>query len=175
MDNEARPYTKAYDDWKKSNDYKKLNRKWEKKKDSINRDTTSIYLTIPDSIGGTEEDDISELIRHFGNHNISIDSFTVSNAFKINLSKLETNHKKVKFIFQTDLPGDGDFWRTDYGKYIAASIFFTKIIFDKTKSYGVLNAGYVMAPLNGYGVRIFIRKTDDGQWVVDEVKGTYMS
>ena len=54
-------------------------------------------------------------------------------------------------------------------------INYTKIVFDKTKSYGVLNAGYVSAPLNGYGVRIFIKKDENGQWIIDEVKGTWIS
>lgn len=32
-----------------------------------------------------------------------------------------------------------------------------------------------MAPLNGYGVRIFKKKNQDGKWVIDEVVGTWIS
>ena len=167
--------TERFEKWEKSAQYKKWLENWEKKKDSIERDTTAIYLTIPDSTGRTEENDLGELIEHFGHHNISTDSFIVSDPFRIDLSKLKTNQRKVRFIYQSKLLGEGKFWRNNYGKYIAASISFTKIIFDKSKSFGVLNAGYVMAPLNGYGVRIFIKKNENGEWVVDEVKGTWIS
>ena len=167
--------TERFEKWEKSAQYRKWLENWEKKKDSIERDTTKIYLTIPDSTEGTEENDLGELIEHFGHHNISTDSFIVSDTFKVDLSKLKTNQRKVRFIYHSQLPGDGNFWRNDYGKYIAASISFTKIIFDKSKSFGVLNAGYVMAPLNGYGIRIFIKKNEKGEWVVDEVKGTWIS
>lgn len=165
----------GFEEWKKSADYKNWLEILEKIKDSIERDSTAIYLTIPDSVSGTEENDVKELIDHFNNQNLSTDSIIVSNSFRIDLSKLETNHSKVKFIYQSKLPGDGKFWRNDYGKIIDASLSFTKIIFDKTKSYGVLNAGYVRAPLNGYGVRIFIKKNENGEWVIDEVKGTWIS
>lgn len=167
--------TERFEKWKKSAQYKKWLENWEKKKDSIERDTTAIYLTIPDSTGRTEENDLEELIEHFDLHNYSTDSFIVSDPFKIDLSKLKTNQSKVRFIYQSKLPGDGKFWRNDYGKYIAASMSFTKIIFDKSKSFGVLNAGYIMARLNGYGVRIFIKKNENGEWVIDEVKGTWIS
>lgn len=165
----------GFEEWKKSADYKKWLENFEKKKDSIEQDTTAIYLTLPDSIGRTEENDIKDLIDHFDNHNLATDAFIESEPFRIDLSKLNTDHSKIKFIYQSKLPGNGEFWKNDYGKYIAASLGFTKIIFDKSKGYGVLNAGYTMAPLNGYGVRIFIKKNEDGDWVVDEVKGTWIS
>lgn len=175
VDNKESPYITAYENWKKSQDFEIRNREWEKKRDSIERDTTSIYLTIPDSIGRTEEDDIMKLVEHFTEYNISADSFIVSNPFQIDISKLKTHQSKVRFIYQSKLPGDGKFWRNDYGKYIAASMSFTKIIFDKSKSFGVLNAGYVKGTLNGYGVRIFIKKNENGEWQIDEVKGTWIS
>ena len=168
-------YEEGFEEWKKTASYKKWLENWERQKDSIKQDTTTIYLAIPDSIGRTEKNDLRELIEHFGNHIILIDSSIVSNPFRIDLSKLKTNHSKVKFIYKSKLPGDGKFWRYDYEKYIPASLSFTSIIFDKTKSYGVLNAGYLMAPLNGYAVRIFIKKTEDGNWVIDEVKLTEIS
>lgn len=171
----ARNNTVRFEEWKKSAQYKTWLKSWEKKKDSIERDTTAIYLTIPDSTGRAEDNDIGELIEHFGHHNISTDSFIASDSFRIDLSKLKTNQSKVRFLYQSKLPGEEKFWRNDYGKYIAASMSFTKIIFDKSKSFGVLNAGYAMAPLNGYGVKIFIKKNEDGKWVIDEVKRTWIS
>ena len=165
----------GFEEWKKSAQYKIWFENWQKKKDSIEKDTTAFYLTIPDSTARTEENDSRELIDHFSHQNISTDSLLESNSFRIDLSKLKTNQTKVRFIYQSELPGDGKFWRNDYGKIIDASLGFTKIIFDKTKSYGVLNAGYVRAPLNGYGVRIFIKKNENGVWTIDEVKATWVS
>ena len=165
----------GFEEWKKSAQYKKWSEAWQKKKDSLEQDTTVIYLTIPDSIERIEENDIRELIQHFSRQNISTDSLIESNPFRIDVLKLKTNESKVRFIYRSELPGDGKFWRNDYGKKIDASLSFTKIIFDKTKSYGVLNAGYVRAPLNGYGVRVFIKKNENGDWVIDAVRGTWIS
>lgn len=165
----------GFEEWKKSAHYKKWLNNWETKKDSIKRDTTSIYLVVQDSISRTYEDDSKELIKHFNHRKILPDSLIISDSFKLDLTKLESNQKKLKFLFRSDFPEGREFWRTDYEINIAASIGFSNIIFDKSRNYGVLNAGYTMAPLNGYGVRVFIRKDENGMWIIDKVEGTWIS
>ncbi len=165
----------GFEEWKKSDHYKKWLENMENKKDSIDRDTTTIYLVVPDSVSLTSNEDTKEFLNYIGLHKKPTDSLIISNPFKLKLSKLESKQKKIKFLYRSEFPEGREFWRTDYDIYIAASLGFSKIIFDKTKSFGVLNAGYVMAPLNGYGVRIFIKKNKDGKWVVDKVESTWIS
>lgn len=150
-------------------------KKWLIKKDSIERDTTTIYLVVQDSISHTSDEDKTEFLKYIGNHNMPTDSLIKSNSFKLNLSKLERSQRNMKFLYRSEFPEGREFWRTNYDIYVAASLGFSKIIFDKTKSFGDLNAGYVMAPLNGYGVRVYIRKNKDGKWVIDKVESTWIS
>ncbi len=164
-------FEEKFEKWKKSDVFKK----WLIKKDSLERDTTTIYLIVQDSISLTSDEDQTELLKYIGHHNMLTDSLVLSNSFKLNLSKLESNQRKMKFLYSSNFPEGREFRKTDYDIYIAASLGFTKIIFDKTKRFGVLNAGYVMGPLNGYGKRIFIRKDKDGKWVVDKVESTWIS
>lgn len=168
-------FKQKYEEWKKTAEYKELSEEVEMYNDSIMQDTTSIYLVTVDSVRTTEEYDIIGLTDYCIDYNLSIDSFIESKPFRIDLSKLRTNHSKVKFIYQSVLPRDVERWRNFEGKYIAGSIYFTKIIFDQSKSFGVLNAGYVAGPLAGSGYLIFIKKNDNGDWVIDKIEDTWIS
>ncbi|PWI28875.1 hypothetical protein DI383_14425 [Flavobacteriaceae bacterium LYZ1037] len=168
---------KAISDYKETETYKQGIKKWEKKKDSLNQDTSPIYLAISDSITRYEREDMYELVQHFNNQNIILDSKNIelNNGFKIDLSKLNSNNEKIKFKYQSEFPKGREFWRTEYDFYIAAKIGFNRILFDNTKTYGVLNGGFGMGILNGSGFRIFIRKNENGKWIIDKVVETWIS
>jgi len=168
---------KAISDYKKSDKFKKDKLNWERKKDSLNRDTTPIYLAISDSVTSFQREDMYELVKRFKNQNIVLDSKNIelTNGYKIDLNKLESNNKKIKFKYQSEFPKGREFWRTEYDFYVGAKIGFSRILFDKSKSYGVLNGGFGMGILNGSGFRIFIRKNDKGNWIIDKIIDTWIS
>ncbi|WP_282144521.1 hypothetical protein [Cellulophaga baltica] len=170
-------FKKAYDNWEKSDEYKKRKIDWENKRDSIKQDTTSIFLAISDSINQFEREDLYELIKHFKKQNLSIDSkgFDLEKGFKVDLNKLNTNSDKLKFKSQAEFPKGREFWTTNYDFYLDASIEFNRILFDKNKSFGVFNVGLVRGRLNGTGFRIFIKKDVNGKWEIDKIKGTWIS
>ncbi|WP_397362268.1 hypothetical protein [Olleya sp. R77988] len=141
---------KGIQDYKQTDKYKNDIKKWERKKDFLERDNALIYLVISDSIGGFEK-------------------------YKIDLNRLKSNNEKIKFKYRSEFPNGREFWRTEYDFFIAASIHFGGIIFDKTKNTGVLNGGYTMGILNGSGFRIFIKKNDSGKWIIDKIEGTWIS
>ncbi len=134
---------KAINDWKKTDEYKEGINDWRKKKDSLNRDTSPIYLTVSDSITRFEREDLYELIKHYEKQNLVLDSKNIEldYGYKVDLKKLKTNNEKLKFKYQSEFPKGREFWRTEYDFYIAGSIGFNRILFDKTKTYGVLNGG----------------------------------
>ncbi len=168
---------KAIEDYKKTDKYKEDINNWENKKDSLYRDKSSIYLAISDSINRSEKEDMYELIKHFKNQNIVLDSkkIELNNGFKIDLNKLESNNEKIKFKYQSEFPKGREFWRTEYDFHIGAKIWFSRILFNNTKTYGILNGGFGMGILNGSGFRIFIRKKENGEWIIDEAIGTWIS
>ena len=153
-------YDQAYIDWKKSDEFIKIQNKWKKKRDSIKLDTTSIYLIVQDSVIGFSRADSTELKKHFRENNIVVDTIgTESNKdFRIDLTELNASNKKIKFMYRSAFPEGRKFWRKKHDIYIASKIGFNRILFDKTRSYGVLNFGYVMGILNGEGFRIFIKR-----------------
>lgn len=116
-----------------------------------------------------------QLIKHFKNQNIVIDSNNIelNNGFKIDLIKLKANNKKFKY--HSEFPKEREFWRTEYDFYVGAKIGFSRILFDKSKSYGVLNGGFGVGILNGSGFRVFIRKNDKGNWIIDKIIDTWIS
>lgn len=168
-------YTQAYEDWKKSAEYQEILEDRKRIADSIKNDTTSMYFIVQDSAYSPKNSLKKELVDHFTAKDISSDSIDLNLGFKINISKLITKHSKVKFKYGSEFPKGKEYWPRRKESNIIASLDFSGIIFDQTKNYGVLEAGYVKGRLNGGGIRIFIRKTDKGKWVIDKIVETWVS
>jgi hypothetical protein len=167
----------AIEAYKKTDIYIQAIKDYEIKKDSLNLDTSPIYFAISDSIKSFDREDMYQLMKHFKNQNIVLESndIELKNGFKIDLIKLKANNKKFRFKYQSEFPKGREFWRTEYDFYVGAKIGFSRILFDKSKSYGVLNGGFGMGILNGSGFRIFIRKNDKGKWIIDKIIDTWIS
>ena len=152
----------AIEDYKKTEEYIQGKKEWEKKKDSLSQDKAPIYLAVSDYMSHFEKEDINELIKHFKNENIILDSSDIlsEKGFKLDLNKLNSNNKKIKFKYRSEFPKGREFWRTEYEFYVGAKIGFSHILFDESKTYGILNAGFGTGILNGNGYRIFIRKSN---------------
>ncbi|MDV7141014.1 hypothetical protein R3X28_19180 [Maribacter sp. TH_r10] len=170
-------YNKALDDWEKSDDYRNRLNDWKKRRDSIITDTTLIYISFPDSINQFEREDMHELINHFNDQKLVVDSkdFELNSGFKVDFDNLKSDNKKLRFKPLSEFPERREFWTTKYDFNFRGSMSITRILFDKTKSFGVLNTGFVKGRLNGSGCRVFIRKDENGNWVIDKIKGTWIS
>ncbi|MBW8244295.1 hypothetical protein K1F50_15910 [Muricauda oceani] len=157
--------------------YKKAIENWKIRKEEIQKDTSAVYIVVSDSLSDYDREDFYELINHFKPHKIVLDSRNIEldDRFKIDLSKLNANKKKLKFKYSSEFPPGSEIWRTDYDYYIAFTISFSPILFDEKNEYGVLSGGYTRGRLNGSGFRIFIKRNDVGGWVIDEIVGTWIS
>src|SRR5690606_13291476 len=146
-------YNKALEDWQKSDDYQNRLKEWQKRRDSIINDTTEIYIAFPDSINRFERADMYELINHFNEQKLVVDSknFELENGFKVDFANLKSNNGKLRFKPMSEFPKRREFWTTKYDFNFRGSMSFTRILFDKTKTFGVLNAGFVKGRLNGGG------------------------
>ncbi len=168
---------KAYNRWEKSEENEKIIKEWNRKKDSIEKDTTSIYLSVPDYVSITEKNDSILLIKHFFDKKIHVDlsSNFENKNFKIDLKRLKSNNPKLKFKYLSKFPKGKDLWNKNYDFLYHGSLNFTKIIFDKTNQYGVLNIGIAQGKLNGYGCRVFIKVNEQNKWVIDKIENTWVS
>lgn len=170
-------YHKALKDWEKSDDYQHRLNDWKERRDSIINDETLIYIAFPDSINQFEREDMYELINHFNDQKLVVDSkaFDLENGFKVDFEKLKSNNQKLRFKPISEFPKGREFWTTNYDFNFQGSLSFSRILFDKTKTFGVLNAGFGKGSLDGSGCRIFIRKDENGNWIIDKIKGTWVS
>jgi hypothetical protein len=166
----------AIEAYKKTEIYKQGIKNWERIKDSLNEDSSLIYIAISDSITSYEKEDKHELINHFKSKNIVVElNKNIPSGFKIDLNRLKAINKKIKFKYLSEFPSGREFWNTQYDFHIAAKMGFSGIIFDKSKSFGVLNGGFGIGILNGNGYRIFIRKNNKGKWIIDKIVSTWES
>jgi len=156
-----------------STQFKKAMRSWEKRKEKVSNDTTLTYIMVQDSI--LFNDNFVELIDHFQNDKLIPDTLYSGENYKIDLAKLKANSTNIKFKYLSENPKNKAFWKTKSEFYIAASMSFTRIQFDKSKSFGVLNASHSIGMLNGFGVIVFIKKDKYGNWIIDKISGTWIS
>ena len=163
----------AIEDYRKSDRYKSDMANMHRVKDSLKNDPAPVFLVVSDSVNHFEKTDPKALSKHF-----KIPDSLIKQSgkdYKIDLNRLKSNNEKIKFKYRSAYPEAREFWRTDYGYFIAANIGFSRILFDKTKTYGVLNFGFTMDILNGSGFRIFIKKNRKGKWLIDKIEGTWIS
>ena len=164
---------KAIQDYWETDKFKNDLEKWKRRKDSLKRDNSSIFLVVSDSISGFEEEDASELSDYFKIQDST--HVNLGSNYKIDLTKLKSNNEKIKFKYRSEFPNGREFWRTEYGYFIAGNIGFSRILFDNTKTYGLLNGGFSTGILNGNGYRIFIKKNSNGKWTIDKIVETWIS
>ncbi|MDF4201601.1 hypothetical protein PXD56_01455 [Maribacter sp. SA7] len=164
---------KAVEDYMKSDKFKNQMEKRKRKKDSLKSDKSPIFIVVSDSASAYEKDDATKLSDHFKIQ----DSINVKLGlnYRIDLNMLISNDEKIKFKYRSEFPKGREFWKTEYDYFIAANIGFSRILFDESKAYGVLNGGYTTGILNGNGFRIFIKKNENGNWAIDKIIGTWMS
>ena len=92
----------------------------------------------------------------------------------MNLQELKTDNSKIKFIYKSSLPEPVKIWRTEYDFHLNAVLTYSRIQFDKTLSYGVMNVFYTTGRLSGGSYRVFIRKEGD-KWIIDQMVLTGIS
>lgn len=151
----------------------KLNQ-WQKRLDSIIKDTSKIIIAF-------------DPILHLGTKNLNVDFeknfpgkkiFPSKNKdtlkYRLNFEKIKLNQKfKIKNI--SEFPKDRyAIWNTKYNFVFSGVIHFTRIQFDKDKTCGILDGGFYCGSLCGQGFRIYIKKINQN-WKIDNIVGTWIS
>jgi len=147
---------------------------YEKRKAELNADSTRLVIAIKDSVFSIDEIDRKELIIHYEELGIKVDSSNENLNYLIDLTKLKTEYKKIHFKYLSEFPDKSEFWSTKYNFHLVGSTGFSRIQFDKTKSFGVLNSYYSCGRLCGGGYRIFIKNVK-GKWEIDKIIHTWVA
>ncbi len=145
----------------------------ERQEKELYKDTVKLVTAIVDSTLIISKEDKLALINHFDLKEKSLNISNIDSKYRIDINQLKAD-QKIRFIYRSELPVGYKIWKTDYEFYLNSVISFSRIQFDKTLSYGVMNFNYQSGRLSGGRFRIFIKKVDD-KWLIDWIDLTAVS
>ncbi|GGE29132.1 hypothetical protein [Psychroflexus planctonicus] len=146
---------------------------YEKKKAELKADSVKLVVAIRDSVYPLELDEKNQLLEHFQSHNLKLDSTDLSTEYKIDLNKLIAD-KNLRFKYLSDFPEGTNIWKKDYDFHFSGVAYLSRIQFDKTKNFGVLESEISCGRLCGAGIRVFIKKVK-GKWIIEKIEDTWVS
>ena len=146
---------------------------YERKKKELVVSNPRLIIYVFDTVNLLEQRDKSALIHYLQEKNLELDSTDISDNYKIEIDKIQFK-KNVELRYRSELPDGISLWDKKFDINMAGTTSFSRIQFDKTKTYGVLNASYGCGSLCGWGTRIFIRKVN-GKWTILKVVETSVS
>ncbi len=157
-----------------SENEKAILKKWEEGVEAIKKDTSSIFIAFDPVISNNTENVKDDFEKHFST--IKLDTNRSKNNVKLvlDIEKIRLNNKFKLKNSAGFSKGKASDWDIKYNFNFSGFIHFTRIQFDKNKSFGVLDAGYYCGGLCGRGNRIFIVKKN-GKWVIDKMMLTWIS
>lgn len=152
----------------------RLWREYEEELKELDADTTTIVLAVSDStFSGLENVDLHKFRAHFGLFRDSqIDPDTLTKN-KIDLERI-TRQQKFSFKYRSDFPERRELWVKEYDFLFAGAITLSRILFDESRSYGILTGSYACGRFCGHCLRIFIKRVD-GAWEIDKIEVTCIS
>ncbi len=145
----------------------------ERQEKELYKDTVKLVTAIVDSTLIISKEDKLALINHFDLKEKSLNTLNIDSKYRIDINQLKAD-QKIRFIYRSELPEGYKIWKTDDEFYLNSVISFSRIQFDKTLSYGVMNFNYQIGRLSGGRFRIFIKKVDD-KWLIDWIDLTAVS
>jgi hypothetical protein len=143
------------------------------KLDSLARDTTSIIIAISDTLRLLKKEDYLSLKDHLRVSLKEVDSMIEDTLRILDIPRLQARDKRIKFKPLSSFPKGIEFWKTNYDFYLSAKFYFSNILFNKDKTSGLLQVGYLCGPYRcGEGFLVYLKKNKDG-WVIEKVEDTW--
>lgn len=133
----------------------------------LKKDTTRLLIGVYDTIYGLDIEHKKGLVLHF--KSIENDSMSLLDS-TMNILDLSNFKNSSKFIFRkrSKFPNRNKIWNSEYDSPFSGIIWFSRIHFDKSKTYGVLIVNYTCGRLCGHTNKIFIRK-ENKHWKIDKI------
>lgn len=146
---------------------------WKKRTLEIKKDTSKIIIAFDPKIKNSRENLKNDFEKHFPNAKLFIPKENET-EYILDFKNIELNNKfEIKNV--SEFPKDRDvIWETKYNFLFSGVVYFSRIQFDKQKTFGILDAGFYCGRLCGQGFRIFIRKVNN-KWIIDKTEGTWIS
>ncbi len=148
--------------------------KWKHNQEAIKKDTSKLIVAFNPQIKNSSKDLKEYLREHFKVTEVFYPKIEGDSIYTIDFKNIPLKGKfKLRDI--SEFPKDRyKFWRTKYDFVFSGVVYFSQIQFDKTKKFGVLDAGFTCGRHCGNGFRIYIKKIKD-KWSIDEIEDTWIS
>lgn len=139
----------------------------ENKRAEFKADFVRLVIAVDDSTRLLEKEEREELLKYFSDKDLILDTSNQSKNYKIKLNRLEAD-PKLKFKYRSEFPEGSEIWRKEYDFHLSGTTGFSRILFDTTRSYGILYSGFGYGKLCGTGFRVFIKK-ENGKRVIKKM------
>lgn len=148
--------------------------KWESYMSEIKKDTSKLIVAFAPELKEIRDNVKSDFEKHFLKVKLNETKNGSAIIYDFDFSKIKLNNKfELKNL--NEFPKERNaIWETKYNFVFSGVLDFTRIKFDKTKQFGVLDAGFSCGGKCGQGYRIYIKKKNK-KWIIDEIKVTWVS
>lgn len=148
--------------------------KWKTLRNEIKKDTSKLIVAFSPELRKIRDNVKSDFEKHFPNVTLNETKNGTETIYDFDFSKIKLNNKfKLKNL--NEFPkGRYAIWETKYDFIFSGILDFSRIQFDKTKQFGVLDAGFGCGGKCGQGYRIYIKKVNT-KWIIDKIEGTWIS
>jgi hypothetical protein len=147
-------------------------KKYKIKKAELEADTTKKVLAVYDTIYEIDGRVNYQLQRHFESFNLKIDS-VYKEAYRINLFQINS-YKNLKYKYRSEFPEGTLIWRENYDFPFVGIVRFSRISFDKSKKFGIMEGSFLCGLKCGFTGTIFIR-LENNVWLIDDIIVTSIS
>ncbi|WP_304198096.1 hypothetical protein [Flavobacterium alvei] len=168
----------SVDSTKATNEQKIEYRKWQKKREEVDKDTSSVIIAF-DPFLKKNEAELNQLLKEY---NSKIQVFQTSEKglekFRFDFEKIKLNNKfKIKNISEfpkLESENRNLLYELKYDFVFSGILQLSRIQFDKQKQFGILEGSFSFCGKCGRGFNIFIKKINN-KWVIDKIEGTWIS
>ena len=147
----------------------RLTEQWKLKIDSIKNDTSYIFLAINPLIKFSTDSLEKKLTKHTNRKILKINS---NEKLTLDINSLKLN-KHFKFKHESLFSKTTNVWHKKYDFVFSGFFNVSRIVFDESKSYGILSTSYSCGDRCGQGY-IYIKKEGD-RWKIDKIEETWVS
>lgn len=144
-------------------------KEYHRKLDSIRKDTSKLNIAIRDTIYEGRKYLFDEL-KSRKDKQQEWDTLTAYTDYRIDLSNFQDN-EIFRFIYVSKLPADLNQW---YDLKVYESIAFSTIVFDKSKTKGVMNGWISCGKGCSSGFLAFVKK-ENNKWLIDRIEPTWVT
>lgn len=162
------------DSLKATKDEKLKYEKWKAYINEIKRDTSKLIIAFVPELRKIRDNVKSDFEKHFPKVKLNETKNGNETIYDFDFSKIKLNNKfELKNL--NEFPKERHaIWYTKYNFVFSGILDFTRIQFDQTKQFGVLDAGFGCGGNGGKGYRIYIKKVKD-KWIIDKIVRTWIS